>query len=122
MVLGLMSLWQVESSEFDPVQKRLEIMIGFPHGRTFTCPDCEQEGLKAYGTELKKWRHPNFFHHEVYLTARVPEVKCRQCGIRQVKVPWARSGSGFTLLFEAMIMTLTKAMPVKTIASFVNEL
>ncbi len=26
----------------------------------------------------------------------------------------ARSGSGFTLLFEAMIMTLAKSMPVKT--------
>jgi transposase len=36
-------------------------------------------------------------------------------------MPWARTGSGFTLLFEAMIMTLAKSMPVKTIASFVNE-
>jgi transposase len=36
-------------------------------------------------------------------------------------VPWARPGSGFTLLFEAMIMVLAKSMPVKTIAGFVNE-
>jgi transposase len=36
-------------------------------------------------------------------------------------MPWARTGSGFTLLFEAMIMTLAKSMPVKTIAKFVNE-
>jgi len=38
-----------------------------------------------------------------------------------VDVPWARAGSGFTLLFEAMIMTLVKSMPLKTIAEFVNE-
>jgi len=38
-----------------------------------------------------------------------------------VEVPWSRSGSGFTLLFEAMILTLAKAMPVKTIGEFVNE-
>ena len=36
-------------------------------------------------------------------------------------MPWARPGSGFTLLFEAMIMILAKAMPVKTIAEFVHE-
>lgn len=121
MALGLKPPWRVESSEFDLEQKRLDIMIDFPRGGTFTCPDCKQEGLKAYDTELKYWRHLNFFQHEVYLIARVPRIKCSHCGIRQVKVPWARSGSGFTLLFEAMIMTLAKAMPVKTIASFVNE-
>jgi len=121
MALGLTLPWQVESSEFDPEQKRLDIMINFPRGGTFTCPKCGNESLKAHDTELKYWRHLNFFQHEAYLTARVPRVKCNQCGIRQVKVPWARSESGFTLLFEAMIMTLAKAMPVKTIAAFVNE-
>jgi transposase len=51
----------------------------------------------------------------------MPRIKCDNCGIRLVDVPWARSDSGFTLLFEAMIMTLAKSMPVKTIAEFVNE-
>ncbi len=121
MALGLTPPWQVESSEFDPERKRLDIMIDFPRGGMFTCPECGKKELKAYDTELKYWRHLNFFQHEAYLTARVPRVKCNQCGIRLVNVPWARSGSGFTLLFEAMVMTLAKAMPVKTIASFVNE-
>jgi len=121
MALGLTPPWQVESSEFDPERKRLDIMIDFPRGGMFTCPKCGKKELKAYDTELKYWRHLNFFQHEAYLTARVPRVKCNQCGIRLVNVPWARSGSGFTLLFEAMVMTLAKAMPVKTIASFVNE-
>jgi len=38
-----------------------------------------------------------------------------------VEVPWARKGSGFTLLFEAMIMMLAKAMPVRSIAEMVGE-
>lgn len=119
--LGLTPPWQVESSKFNLEQKRLDIMIDFPRGGTFTCPECGKEGLKAHDTEIKYWRHLNFFQHEAYLTARVPRVKCSTCGIRQVNVPWARSGSSFTLLFEAMIMTLAKSMPVKTLASFVNE-
>ena len=80
-----------------------------------------KEKLKVCDAELKSRRHLNFFQHEAYLTSRVPRVKCSQCGIRVVDVPWSRSGSGFTLLFEAMIMTLAKAMPVKTISSFVSE-
>jgi len=121
MALGLASPWQVSAAEFEPDQKRLDIRLDFPKGSTFTCPTCGQVGLKAYDTIEKTWRHLNFFQHEAHLTARVARINCDQCGTRLVDVPWARAGSGFTLLFEAMIMVLAKAMPVKTIAAFVNE-
>lgn len=98
MALGLIPPWQVESCKFDPERKRIDIMIHFRRGGTFTCPECGKEELKAYDTELKHWRHLNFFQHEAYLTGQVPRVKCNQCGIRLVNVPWARSGSNFTLL------------------------
>ena len=121
MALGLTPPWQVSASEFDANKKRLDIHLDFPRGSTFACPKCGQDGLKAYDTVDKSWRHLNFFEHEAYLTARVARVDCDNCGIRLVNVPWARPSSGFTLLFEAMIMTLAKSMPVKTIATFVNE-
>jgi transposase len=38
-----------------------------------------------------------------------------------VGVPWPRTGSGFTLLFEALVMMMAKAMPVKSIAGIVKE-
>jgi transposase len=41
--------------------------------------------------------------------------------VRLVTVPWARPGSGFTLLFEAFIMTLVKGMPVAAAARLVGE-
>jgi transposase len=63
----------------------------------------------------------NFFQHEAYLTARVPRVSCGDCGIKTIEVPWARSGSGFTLLFEALIMVMAKAMPVRSIADLLKE-
>ena len=40
---------------------------------------------------------------------------------RVVDVPWARAGSGFTLLFEAYIMLLAPSMPVNQIADLVSE-
>ena len=121
MALGLTPPWQVSATEFDPISKRLDIRLDFPRGSTFSCPECAKTGLKAFDTAEKTWRHLNFFQHEAYLTARVPRTKCDKCGTHLVDVPWARSESGFTLLFEAMIMVLAKNMPVKTIASFVNE-
>jgi len=122
LALGLSSPWQVSSSEFNLEQKRLDIKIDFPRGSTFSCPECDQAELKAYDTLEKTWRHLNFFQLEAYLTARVPRVDCPQCGVRLINdIPWARRDSGFTLLFEAMIMTLVKSMPVKTVALFVGE-
>jgi transposase len=51
----------------------------------------------------------------------VPRVRCETCGIRQVNVPWARPDSGFTLLFEAMVLTMVSAMPVGAVARIVDE-
>jgi transposase len=38
-----------------------------------------------------------------------------------VAVPWARPDSGFTLLFEALVMMLAKSTPVLAVARLVNE-
>ncbi len=75
----------------------------------------------THDTEFKDWRHLNFFQHETYLHARVPRAGCSDCGPHVVDLPWARLGSGFTLLFEAFIMTLAKQMPVNAIARLVGE-
>lgn len=40
-------------------------------------------------------------------------MACSACGkTSQVPVPWAREGSGFTLLFEALALSLCKELPV----------
>lgn len=121
LALGMTPPWKVVDAKFDVEKKRLDISIDFSQGGTFGCPKCKASGLKAYDTEEKTWRHLSFFQHESYLTARVPRTKCEKCGVHRVDVPWARPGSGFTLLFEALIMTMAKAMPMKAIAAMVKE-
>ena len=122
LALGLQTPWYVSSSSFDAEKKRLDIRIDFPAGSTFCCPECGRSSLKAYDTSETTWRHLNFFQHEAYLTARVPRVSCPDCGVLKLKsLPWSRTESGFTLLFEAMIMVMAKSMPVNTIAAIVGE-
>jgi transposase len=120
MALGLTPPWQVRDCRFDPAQSRLDIALDFPKGSLFACPECGAPA-KAYDTEDKQWRHLNFFQHTCYLHARLPRVKCDKCGVRQVSVPWARPGSGFTLLFEAFVLALARKMPVLAVAQIVGE-
>ena len=119
--LGLSDPWRVESVVFDRDAKRLDLRVGFPKGSTFCCPECDRAGLKAYDTAEKTWRHMDFWQHQTYLTARVPRVVCPEHKVRQVALPWARPQSGFTLLFEALIMVMVKEMPVATLAGLIGE-
>ena len=77
--------------------------------------------MKAYDTETLTWRHLNFFQHQTYLHARTPRVQCSRCGVHRIAVSWARPDSGFTLLFEAFVLQLAKAMPLLAIARLVGE-
>jgi transposase len=51
----------------------------------------------------------------------VPRTWCRTDGVHQVQVPWAREGSGFTLLMEALVMLLSAEMPVDGMANLLQE-
>jgi transposase len=121
IALGIEPPWLVRKSEFDAAAKRLDIHLDFATGSRFACPQCGIAGCPAYDSEEKTWRHLNFFQHEAYLHARVPRVSCKACGIKQVVVPWARPDSGFTLLFEALVMAMVQAMPVAVVARMIDE-
>jgi transposase len=121
VALGVLPPWMVENSSFDVEEKRLDIHFNFPRGSRFDCPSCGASDCPSYDTEEMTWRHLNFFQHETYLHARVPRVTCKTCGIKRVSVPWARGGSGFTLLFESLVMIMVKAMPVAAVARIIGE-
>ncbi len=119
--LGLASPWFVAQCRFDASQKQLDLYLDFTPGGHFACPHCDQTQCKAYDSEEKTWRHLNFFEHEAYLHARTPRIHCPQCGVKTVSVSWAREGSGFTLLFEAFILTLAQQMPLNAVSRLVGE-
>jgi transposase len=119
--LGLAEPWQVVRTEFDAEARRLDLYLDFPKGARFACPESDQSACPVHDTEPKTWRHLDFFQHQAYLHARVPRVTCPVHGTRQVRLAWARPGSGFTLLFEALLVALLAQMPVKAVAELVGE-
>jgi transposase len=118
--LGIVPPWLVNRCTFTVESGRLDIYLDFPRGSVFPCPECGDE-VKAYDTETLTWRHLNFFQHQTYLHARTPRVQCSRCGVHRIAVPWARPDSGFTLLFEAFVLQLAKAMTILAIARLVGE-
>lgn len=71
----------------------------------FACP--------VHDTIEREWQHLNFFEHHCFLHCAVPRITTSAGKVTTVEVPWARPGSGFTLLFEAFAMALIeREMPV----------
>jgi transposase len=121
--LGLETPWKVVRSGLEASGEQSKILyvdIDFEDGQKFPCPICGKP-CAVYDSEVKRWRHMNFWQHATFLSARVPRVECAEHKVRQVAVPWARPESGFTLMFEALIMALAKEMPIAAIGALVGE-
>lgn len=118
MALGLNKPWEITNVEFEEVSsgvRELHIHIDFERGYKFKSNNGESS--TAYDTVNKSWQHLNFFQHRCYLHARVPRIKSKDGKVNIVEVPWARPGSGFTLMFEAYAMLLIESeMPVSKVS------
>lgn len=118
--LGIEAPWYVAEARFDAPARTLTIRIDFRAGSRFGVPGLDGEH-PVHDTVNKRYRHLNFFQHECYLEARVPRVKLPDGRVRQIEPPWAGKLSGFTLLFEALVMTLCQQMSFAGAARLVGE-
>jgi len=120
--LSIQSPWYINDVRFDAVLKRLDIYIDFIKGSTF--PSTKSGGTEHYkvkDTSDKTWRHLNFFQHECYLHCRTPRIDKGNNKTETILPPWAGVNSGFTLLFEALVIELCAHMPVHSVCQIINE-
>ena len=118
--LGFTSPWYVRESRFDAEARNLTILVDFRSGSRFGHPDAPGEH-PVHDTQTKRYRHLNFFQHECFLEVRVPRVKLPDGSVRLIEPPWAGNLSGFTLLFEALVLCLCREMPFAAVARLVGE-
>ena len=121
LALGIHDPWQVDKIDFVENEGTLNIYLKYTRGSKFQCPVCGKK-LSVRDTEMRKWKHLNFFQYEAYIYANLPRVCCNDCKTtKNVIVPWARPGSGFTLLFEALVMELARMMPMTNVGKITKE-
>ena len=114
--LGLQAPWAVRDVRLDTAKHRIDFDVECKQ-TLLACPACGAASQKVHDRLPRSWRHLDFFQYEAWLHAEVPRVGCDACGkTTQIGVPWAREGSGFTLLFEALALTLCKDLPVRQAA------
>ncbi len=118
--LGIAAPWSVTAVDFDEATKLLTVLIDFKPGSRFAVSG--QDGVHpVHDTVTKTYRHLNFFQHECHLQLRTPRVKLPDGSVRLVEPEFAGRLSGFTLLFEAMILMLAQQMPFAAVARIVGE-
>lgn len=101
-------------------KKTLTILIDFVAGTRFPHPNAA--GLHPeHDTQVKRYRHLNFFQHDCYLEVRVPRVKLPDERVVLVEPAWAGKLAGFTLLFEALVLALAQQMPFAAVTRMVGE-
>jgi len=110
--LGVSPPWRLVNQRLDTSKQPhiLEMFFETDRGALFPCPECGKS-CKAHDSKEFTWRHLNFFQHHCLITAKIPRTSCDEHGVKRVNVPWAREGSGFTLLFEQAAMALVREMP-----------
>jgi transposase len=118
--LGIKSPWFVQAVDFDAGQRRLTVRVDFPRGTRFAHPKSPGEH-PVHDTQIKQLRHLNFFQHECYLEVRVPRVQLPDGRVALVEPDWVGKLSGFTLLFEALVLMLAQQMPFAAVARTVGE-
>jgi transposase len=113
---GLQDPSKVDDIRFEPDQGEIHFDLACD-ARRLVCPACAAADQLIHDQTRRTWQHLHFFQFKVFLHAPLPRVKCEQCGkVTQGEVPWTRPGSGFTLLMDALVLTLAKKLPVSAIA------
>ena len=117
--LGITPPWFVAGVRFDEPSRVLTVGIDFTAGSRFAVEGAAGEH-SVHDTVTKTYRHLNFFQHECVLEVRTPRVRLPDGSVRLVKPPFAGKLSGFTLLFEALVLMLAPQMPIAAVARTVG--
>jgi len=84
----------------------VEVVVARVGGKLL-CPKCGKT-CPGYDQRARRWRHLDTCQLKTLLVTDVPQVSGAENGVVTVSVPWTESGSGFTALFEALVINWLK--------------
>lgn len=114
-ILGIRSPWRVADVELDVKGEEVTVHVALDVGADLICPKCGRS-CSGYDHRSRRWRHLDTCQFRTIVAADVPRVQCPVCGVRQMAVPWAEPGSGFTALFEALVIDWLREASLSAVA------
>ncbi len=118
-ILGIKSPWQVNRVDLSATAGEVSVFVEQEAGTRLCCPTCGRVS-PGYDSRTRRWRHLDTCQYKTILVADVPRVKCQEHGVITVAVPWAEPGSGFTSLFEALIIDWLKEASISAVSRLMN--
>lgn len=117
-ILGIESPWRVEDVELQTDQRQVLVRL-VNSERQLPCPSCGTP-CPRHDSRLRRWRHLDTCQFQTILSADVPRVSCPEHGVHQVSIPWAEPGSGFTALFEALVISWLHEASISAVAGLLG--
>jgi len=114
-ILGVEQPWRVTGVELRSSQGEVEVSVEHEGSAPLKCPMCGAS-VTRYDTRLRRWRHLPTCQYRTILAAQVPRVRCPEHGVKTIQVPWAEPGSGFTALFEALVIDWLREASTSAVA------
>lgn len=114
-ILGITKPWKVADVKVSLADDEVEVSVTYG-GVKLTCPKCGKQ-CAGYDKRRRRWRHLDTCQLKTLLVADVPRVQCPEHGVVTVSVPWAEPGSGFTALFEALVIDWLKEASISAVSA-----
>jgi transposase len=84
---------------------------------TCRCSACGSANVRRQGAVVRRFRTVPIGSRRVELEARIPRLKCRDCGVvRQAAVGLAERRRSYTRSFERYVLELSRHMTIKDVA------
>jgi transposase len=113
-ILGIGKPWKVTDVKVSLADDEVEVTVVHGGGK-LACPQCGKK-CPGYDKRPRRWRHLDTCQLKTLLVANVPRVECAEHGVVTVSVPWSEPGSGFTALFEALVINWLKAASISAVS------
>ena len=114
-ILGIRSPWHVTDVKVQTKKEEIAVSIECRPSKQHQCPSCGRS-CPGYDTRQRVWRHLDTCQFKTFLLVDVPRVKCEEHGVLQIETPWAEPGSGFTALFECLVIDWLKVASIAAVA------
>lgn len=114
-ILGVERPWRVSDVELRLENGEVEVRVEYGASEAVACPVCDAPSSR-HDTRLRRWRHLPTCQYKTILAAEVPRVRCAEHGVKTMAVPWSAPGSGFTALFEALVIDWLREASLSAVA------